>query len=167
MWAMMQKFRTKACFVVTATVRMLGIMNAVLVIGALVSVAGVVLLVNLGGAADYAIRHLTSRSLGTLPPGFAASKEGFQVYALLVLGIGLIFLGLGAAAKKDQADPEDEERIDLEALFRCRETWRQRAKRSRGEMPDRVIRRPAEVDQQNDAGHAHEGAYHEHCVHDP
>ena len=98
MCAMMQKFRTKACFVVTATVRMLGIVNAVLVIGALVSVAGVVLLVNLGGAADYAIRHLTSRSLGTLPPGFAASKEGFQVYALLVLGIGLIFLGLGAAA---------------------------------------------------------------------
>ena len=77
---------------------MLGIVNAVLVIGALVSVAGVVLLVNLGGAADYAIRHLTSRSLGTLPPGFAASKEGFQVYALLVLGIGLMFLGLGAAA---------------------------------------------------------------------
>ena len=98
MWAMMQKFRTKACFVVTATVRMLGIVNAVLLIGALVSVAGVVLLVNLAGAADYTIRHLTSRSLGTLPPGFAASKEGFQVYALLVLGIGLIFLGLGAAA---------------------------------------------------------------------
>jgi hypothetical protein len=95
---MMQKFRTKACLVVIATVKMLGIVNAVLVIGVLISVAGVVLLVNLAGAADYVIRHLTSRYLGTLPPGFAASKQGFQVYALLVLGIGLVFLGLGVAA---------------------------------------------------------------------
>jgi len=77
---------------------MLGIVNAVLVTGILISVAGVVLLVNLGGAADYVMRHLTSRSLGTLPPGFAASKQGFQVYAVIVLGIGLVFLGLGVAA---------------------------------------------------------------------
>ena len=97
MWAMMQKFRTKACFVVTATVKMLGIVNAVLVTGILISVAGVVLLVNLGGAADYVMRHLTSRYLGTLPPGFAASRQGFQVYALLVLGIGFLFMGLGVA----------------------------------------------------------------------
>jgi len=95
---MMQKFRTKACFVVTATVKMLGIVNAVLVIGVLISVAGVVLLVNLAGAADYVMRHLTSRYLGTLPPGFAASRQGFQVYALLVLGIGFLFMGLGVAA---------------------------------------------------------------------
>ena len=72
-------------------------MNAVLLIGAVVCVAAVVLLTNLAGAADYVIRHLTSRNLGTLPPGFASSQEGFQVYALLVLGIGLIFLGLGTA----------------------------------------------------------------------
>src|SRR5205809_122918 len=97
MCAMMQKFRTKACFVVTATVKMLGIVNAVLVTGILISVAGVVLLVNLGGAADYVMRHLTSRYLGTLPPGFAASRQGFQVYALLVLGIGFLSMGLGVA----------------------------------------------------------------------
>jgi hypothetical protein len=95
---MMQKFRTKPCFVVTDTLRMLGIVNAVLVIGVLISAAGVVLLTNLAGAGDYVIRHLTSRSLGTLPPGFAASRPGFQVYALLVVGIGLVFLGLGTAA---------------------------------------------------------------------
>jgi hypothetical protein len=95
---MMQKFRTKACFVVTVTVRMLGIVNGVLVIGVLISAAGVVLLTNLAGAGDYVIRHLTSRNLGTLPPGFAASRTGFQVYSLLVLGIGLVFLGLGTAA---------------------------------------------------------------------
>jgi len=73
-------------------------MNAVLVIGALVSVAGGVLLANLVGAGDYVIRHLTSKPLGTLPPGFAASKGGFQVYALLVLAIGLVFLGVGVAS---------------------------------------------------------------------
>jgi hypothetical protein len=77
---------------------MLGIVNAVLVIGVLISAAAVVLLTNLAGAGDYVIRHLTSKSLGTLPPGYAASKHGFQVYSLLVLGIGLVFLGLGTAA---------------------------------------------------------------------
>src|SRR2546423_6948411 len=97
MCAMMQKFRTKACFVVTATVKMLGIVNAVLVIGALISLLGVVLLVNLAGAADYTVRHLTSRYLGSLPPGFAGSKGGLQVYGLLVLAIGLAFLGFGVA----------------------------------------------------------------------
>ena len=82
----------------TATVKMLGIVNVVLVIGVLISVAGVVLLVNLGGAADYVMRHVTSRYLGTLPPGYAASRQGFQVYSLLVLGIGFLFMGLGVAA---------------------------------------------------------------------
>ena len=77
---------------------MLGVVNAVLVIGALVSAAGVVLLVNLGGAGDYVIRHLTSRYLGSLPPGFAASRGGFRVYALVVMAIGLVFLGVGLAA---------------------------------------------------------------------
>ena len=73
---------------------MLGIVNAVLVIGALISGLGAVLLANLVGSGDYLIRHLTSRSLGSLPPGYAASKRGFQVYALVVLAIGLVFLGV-------------------------------------------------------------------------
>ena len=77
---------------------MLGIVNAVLVIGALISALGTGLLVNLAGAGDYLIRHLTSRSLGSLPPGYAASKRGFQVYALVVLAIGLVFLGVGLSA---------------------------------------------------------------------
>src|SRR5205823_1666532 len=77
---------------------MLGIVNAVLVIGALISALGAVLLVNLAGSGDYPIRHLTSRSLGSLPPGYAASKRGFQVYALVVLAIGLVFLGVGLSA---------------------------------------------------------------------
>ncbi len=83
---------------VTATVRMLGIMSATLVIGALIALIGVVLLLNLGGAGDYVIRHLTSKYLGTLPPGFAASKRGFSVYAVLVVSIGVFFVGVALAA---------------------------------------------------------------------
>jgi hypothetical protein len=98
MWAMMQKFRTKACLVVTATSQNARDVNALLVIGALISAAGVVLLVNLVGVGDYVIAHLTSRPLGSLPPGYAASKHGFQVYGLVVLAIGLVFLGVGLAA---------------------------------------------------------------------
>jgi hypothetical protein len=92
---MMQKFRTSACLVVTATVRMLGIMAVVLVIGILLALAGVVLFVNLFGAGDYVIRSVTSRYLGSLPPGYAASKRGFRVYALLVLAVGLVCAGVG------------------------------------------------------------------------
>lgn len=77
---------------------MLGIVNVVIVLGALVSLIGAVLLANFIGTGDYVIRHLTSRNLGTLPPGYAASKRGFQVYALVVLAVGLFFLGVGLAA---------------------------------------------------------------------
>src|SRR5438445_7098947 len=94
MWAMMQKFRTSACLVVTATVRMLGIVAFVLVIGVLLILAGIMLLVNLLGAGDYVMRTVTSKYLGSLPPGFAASKRGFRIYATLVLAVGLVCLGL-------------------------------------------------------------------------
>jgi hypothetical protein len=74
---------------------MLGIVAAVLVIGVLLALAGVVLLLNLFGAADYVIRTVTSKYLGTLPPGYAASKSGFRIYAVLVLAVGLVCVGLG------------------------------------------------------------------------
>ena len=77
---------------------MLGIVNGVIVLGALISAAGGVLLADLAGAGGFVMRHVTTRPLGSLAPGYAASKHGFQVYALLVLAIGLIFLGLGLAA---------------------------------------------------------------------
>ena len=97
MWAMMQKFRTKACLVVTVTVRMLGIVSATLVIGALIVAIGVVLALNVLGAGDFVMRTVTSRYLGSLPPGFAGSKRGFRVYAALVIAIGLVFAGFGLA----------------------------------------------------------------------
>jgi hypothetical protein len=69
----------------------------VLAIGVLFCVAGVALLFNVGGAADVLIRRVTSRSLGELAPGYAASRGGFKVYAALVLAIGVAVAGLGIA----------------------------------------------------------------------
>lgn len=67
----------------------------VLIVGLLFVAAGAVLLINLAGAADFVIRHLTSRSLGTLAPGFAASPGGFRIYACLLASIGAVFAGIG------------------------------------------------------------------------
>jgi hypothetical protein len=70
----------------------------VLVVGLLICLTGVVLLFDVFGAGDFVIRKVTSRYLGSLPPGFAASKRGFCVYASLVLAIGVLFLGFALAA---------------------------------------------------------------------
>jgi hypothetical protein len=70
----------------------------VLVIGVLLGLAGLVLLVNLFGAADLVMRRVTSQPLGELAPGFAASRRGFRTYAVLVLAIGILCLGLAATA---------------------------------------------------------------------
>jgi hypothetical protein len=69
----------------------------VLALGVLISAAGAVLLLNLFGAGDLVIRRLTSRSLGELAPGFAASRRGFKVYAALVLAVGIVCDGIGVA----------------------------------------------------------------------
>jgi hypothetical protein len=71
--------------------------SATLVIGAVIVVLGAVLLANLFGAADMVIKVVTSRYLGSLPPGFAASPGGFRIYAALIIAIGLIFAGFGLA----------------------------------------------------------------------
>ncbi|HEV2476191.1 MAG TPA: hypothetical protein VGX22_06590 [Candidatus Dormibacteraeota bacterium] len=74
-------------------------MAAVLVIGVLLALAGVVLLVNLFGAGDYVIRTVTSKYLGSLPPGYAASKRGLRIYSLLVLAVGLVCAGFGLTGR--------------------------------------------------------------------
>ena len=70
-------------------------MILVLAIGVLLFVAGFVLLLNVFAAGDYVIRHLTSRSLGQLAPGFAATQRGMRTYATLLLAIGIVCLGVG------------------------------------------------------------------------
>ncbi|HEV2414855.1 MAG TPA: hypothetical protein VGX27_08595 [Candidatus Dormibacteraeota bacterium] len=72
-------------------------MAVVLVLGALIVIVGVVLLVNLLGAGDFVMRTVTSKYLGSLPPGYAASKAGFRIYSLLVVAIGVVFAGVGLA----------------------------------------------------------------------
>jgi hypothetical protein len=72
----------------------IGDVTVVLAIGVLLVVAGLVLLLNLFGAADMVIRRVTSRSLGELAPGFAASRRGFRSYAALILAIGVLCVGL-------------------------------------------------------------------------
>jgi hypothetical protein len=73
--------------------------TVVLAIGVLLSLAGIILLFNVAGAADAVIRRVTSRSLGELAPGFAASRGGFRIYALLVLAIGVAVIGLGVLSQ--------------------------------------------------------------------
>jgi len=68
-----------------------------LVLGLLLSLVGLALLLNVAGAGDFVVRRVTSRSLGELAPGFAASRAGFRIYAVLVLEIGVAVTGLGIA----------------------------------------------------------------------
>jgi hypothetical protein len=77
--------------------------SVMLVVGVLLSLAGIALLFNVAGAGDLVVRRVTSRSLGELAPGYAASPGGFKVYAMLVLAIGIAITGL--------------ELIDQSALF--------------------------------------------------
>lgn len=44
---------------------------------------------------DAVIERVTSRSLGSLAPGFAATRVGFGVYVGLVESIGVAVVGLG------------------------------------------------------------------------
>ena len=74
-------------------------MSAVLAIGLLLVVAGLVLLLNLFGAADVVMRSVTSKSLGELAPGFAATRRGFRTYAVLVLAVGVLCVGLAETAR--------------------------------------------------------------------
>ena len=70
----------------------------VLALGVLISAAGVILLLNVAGAADVVMKRVTSQPLGELAPGFAATRRGFNTYASLVLAVGIFALGLGHAA---------------------------------------------------------------------
>lgn len=46
-------------------------------------------------ARDVVTRRVTSRSLGSLAPGYAATKQGYRAYVGLVADIGLIALAIG------------------------------------------------------------------------
>jgi hypothetical protein len=67
------------------------------VIGGALLVASLVLIFDIAGAGTAVIRRVTSRSLGELAPGFAASRFGFRIYAGLLGALGLIAGGIAAA----------------------------------------------------------------------
>lgn len=70
-------------------------MRLVLAIGIALCAIGFTWLLNVFGAGDYVIKRVTSRYLGSLPPGFAATVRGFRVYSVLVLALGVLCLGVG------------------------------------------------------------------------
>ena len=78
---------------------MLGIVAIVLAIGVVLCLAGAMLLLDAWGCAGYVMRHVTSRHLGSLPPGYANSPRGFAVYARLITSIGVVFLGVAIAGR--------------------------------------------------------------------
>ena len=65
-------------------------------LGLLILLAGGILYTKVAGAADFLIKNLTSRSLGTLAPGYAASRSGFRVYSNVIASFGIVVIGLGA-----------------------------------------------------------------------
>jgi hypothetical protein len=72
--------------------------GVVMAIGVVLVLAGLVLLLNLFGAGDVVMRRVTSQPLGELAPGFAASRRGFRTYAVLVLAVGVVCVGLAEIA---------------------------------------------------------------------
>jgi hypothetical protein len=63
-------------------------------LGLLILLAGGFLYTKVVG--DFLIRHVTSRSLGTLAPGYAASRSGIKAYSNVIASFGILVIGLGA-----------------------------------------------------------------------
>jgi hypothetical protein len=68
--------------------------SMVTALGLLILLAGGFLYTKVVGA--FLIKNLTSRSLGTLAPGYAASPSGIRVYANVIASFGIVVIGLGA-----------------------------------------------------------------------
>jgi hypothetical protein len=66
-------------------------------IGAALLLIGLVLILDIGRAGTAVIHRVTSRSLGELAPGFAASRFGFRIYSGLVGSLGIIVVGIAVA----------------------------------------------------------------------
>lgn len=66
-------------------------MAALIVIGILLVFGSVLLFVS----RDAVTCRVTSQPLGSLPPGYAATKQGYRAYVGLVADVGLIALAVG------------------------------------------------------------------------
>ena len=70
----------------------------VTVIAAVFGGALVLIAIGLQVKADAVISRVTSRSLGSLAPGYAATRRGFPVYTALLATVGAALFGLGLDA---------------------------------------------------------------------
>jgi hypothetical protein len=70
---------------------------SVILIGLILAAAGLILYGDVAGAGRAAIRAVTSKSLGSLAPGYAATRGGFRTYALLLAALGVAVTGAGLA----------------------------------------------------------------------
>ena len=70
---------------------------ALTVAGGVIALAGAAIAGDLGGAAAWLVRNLTSRDLGSLAPGYAADPVGIRVYGVLIAGLGAALAGAGLA----------------------------------------------------------------------
>ena len=75
---------------------MLGIVAALLVLGVVIMLAGTVM--DAPPVRQSLMRNVTSQSLGSLAPGFAATIDGYRVYSGLVRAFGIAVFGLWAAS---------------------------------------------------------------------
>ena len=75
---------------------MLGNMAPVLALGLAIGVAGIVM--DAPAVRLFVMRQVTSRPLGSLAPGYAATVRGYHVYSGLVRAFGLVLVGVWLAA---------------------------------------------------------------------
>ena len=69
-------------------------MAALVVIGTLLFIASAALL----AWQDAVTRHVTSRSLGSLAPGYAATRVGYRAYVGLVGDVGVLAVSIGISS---------------------------------------------------------------------
>jgi hypothetical protein len=66
---------------------------ALIVIGTLLVLSSIALLI----WQDAVMRRVTSRPLGSLAPGYAATRVGYRAYVGLVLDVGVVAVSIGLA----------------------------------------------------------------------
>lgn len=69
----------------------------VIAIGIVLAAAGLALYSDVAGVGGAVIRAVTSRSLASLAPGYAATRGGFRVYSLLLVAFAVAVVGAGVA----------------------------------------------------------------------
>ena len=74
---------------------MLGIVAIALALGLVIVAAGIAL--DAAPVKAFVTRNVTSRPLGSLAPGYAATPAGYRVYSGLIRAFGITLVGLWAA----------------------------------------------------------------------